>query len=119
MFAKTPLVLTLLVSLLFATQAQRVTLPVEMKPDGVCAKMQCATGCCANKACCKVTEQQKSPQTPTSAPQYAHVQLAALELRAYTILLIPPAPRRSSVILDEASTAHTLPPLAVNCIRLI
>jgi hypothetical protein len=117
--AKTSLILTLLVSLLFITQAQPGALPVEMKQGGGCAGMQCARGCCTNMACCKVMEQQKSPQPPAPAPQHADVQLATIGLRAYTLLFTPPTPRRPFVILDEASTAHTLSPLAANCIRLI
>ena len=119
MFAKTSLILTLIVSLLFVTQAQPVVVPAEMKQGGPCAGMACARGCCANMVCCKTVEQQKAPQTPTPAPQYTHVQLATIGLRAYTLLFIPPAPRRPFVILDEASTAHTLSPLAVSCIQLI
>ena len=69
--------------------------------------------------CCKMVEQQKAPLTPTSPPEYAHVQIETIDLRFYTFLFIPPAPRRPFVILDEASTAHTLSPLAVSCIQLI
>jgi hypothetical protein len=119
MFAKTTLVLTLIVSLLFAMQAQPVTLPGEMKQGGICARMECGLGCCRNVACCNVAQQQKAPQTPAPAPQYSHVQLATIGLRVYTLLFIPPARERPLVILDEASTAHTLSPLAVSCIQLI
>ncbi|MDR3406483.1 MAG: hypothetical protein P4L99_28625 [Chthoniobacter sp.] len=121
MFAKTSLILTLVLSLLFVTQAQTVVVPVEMKQGGGCAAMQCGAGCCANVVCCKVTEQQKAPQTPVPASpdNQAQVQLAALDWRAYTILFLPPVPRRPFVVSDEASTAHTLPPLAVSCIQLI
>ena len=119
MLAKTSLILTLIVSLLFVTQAQSVVLPVEMKQGGMCAGMDCASGCCANMECCKMMEQQKAPKPPVPAPQSTHVQLATLGLRAYTILFPPPAPRHPFVILDEAGTAHTLSPLAVSCIRLL
>ncbi len=119
MFVKTSLILTLIVSLLFVTQAQPVTLPVEMKPGGLCAGMQCAPGCCANLACCALAKQQQAPLTPAPAPQYLHVQLATIGLRAYTLLFSPPARERQLVILDEASIAHTLSPLAVSCIQLI
>lgn len=119
MLAKISLILTLVVSLLFATQAQPAVFPVEMKQGGTCAGMECAPGCCANMACCKIMEQQKAPKTAIPAPQSTHVQLATLGLRTYTILFPPPVPRHSFVILDEASTAHTLSPLAVICIRLL
>jgi len=119
MLAKFSLILTLIVSLLVVTQAQPVALPIEMKRDGICAGMQCARGCCANAVCCTVAEQKQAPQTPAPAPDHSPIQLATLGLRACTILVVPPAPRRRFVILDEASTAHTLPPLAVSCIQLI
>jgi hypothetical protein len=119
MLAKLSLILTLIVSLLVVTQAQPVTLPIEMKQDGVCAGMQCARGCCTNAVCCTVAEQKQAPQTPAPAPDHSPIQLATIGLRAYTLLVIPPAPRRPFVILDEASTAHTLSPLAVSCIQLI
>ena len=125
MFARATLILTLVLSLLFVTQGRTGAwvVPVEMKQGGGCAAMQCGAGCCANVVCCKVTEQQKAPQTPAPAPQSAQghmqVQLAALDLRAYTILFLPPVPRRPFVVSDEASSAHTLPPLAVSCIQLI
>ncbi len=119
MLAKTSLILTLLVSLLFVTQAQPLAMPVEMKQGGSCAAMECARGCCANIVCCKVTEQQNAPQPPTPAPDHANIQLATIGLRAYTLLFTPPAPRRPFVILDEEGTVPTLSPLAVSCIRLI
>jgi len=119
MFAKISLVLTLMVSLLFVTQAQPLPLPVEMKQGGVCASKHCARGCCANTACCQVVEQQKAGQTPVSAPQDAHVQLGTIGLRVYTLLFLPPAREHPLVILDEIQSAHTLSPRAVSCIRLI
>jgi hypothetical protein len=120
MFARTSLILTLVLSLLFVTQAQPMALPVEMKPDGMCAGMQCARGCCANSACCTLSEQKQAPLTPLPpSQQHFHVQLATIGLRAYTLLFIPPARVRPLVILDEAGIAHTLSPLAVSCIQLI
>ena len=120
MFAKISLILTLIVSLLFVTQAQPMTMPVEMKPGGTCAGMQCSRGCCTNTACCTFAEQQQAPLTPVPASQqHFHVQLATIGLRACTILFTPPARERPLVILDETRIAHTLSPLAVGCIQLI
>jgi hypothetical protein len=120
MFARTSLILALIVSLLFVTQAQPMNLPVEMKQGGMCAGMQCARGCCAHKTCCATVEQKQALQPPT-APQSQppNVLFLALELRAYTFLLPPPAPRRPVVMHDDIWTAHVIPPLAVSCIRLI
>ncbi|EDY19527.1 hypothetical protein CfE428DRAFT_2703 [Chthoniobacter flavus Ellin428] len=120
MFTRIPLILALIVSLLFVTQAQPIGMPVEMKQGGMCAGMQCARGCCANKTCCATVEQKQAPETPApSQSQQQDVQFVALELRAYTFLLPPPAPRCPVVIHDEIWTAHALPPLAASCIRLI
>ena len=120
MLAKTSLILTLIVSVLFVTQAQPATMPVEMKQGGACAGMQCVRGCCTNTACCTISEQKQAPLTPVPASQqHFHVQLATIGLRAYVLLFTPPARERPLVILDEARTAHTLSPLAVGCIRLI
>jgi hypothetical protein len=119
MLAKTSLVLTLIVSLLFVTQAQQAA-PVEMKQGGACAGMECVRGCCANVACCTATAQQKDPPTSAPAPQqHLDVQLAAIALRNYTILPTPPTRQHVFIILDEASTAHSLSPRAASCIRLI
>jgi len=119
MFARTSLILALIVSLLFVTQARSVVLPVEMKQGGVCAGMPCVRGCCEKTPCCAAVEQKEAPQTPTSPELQQDVPLVALELRAFTLLFTPPAPRRSLVIQDESWAAHALPPLAASCIRLI
>ncbi|HEY3899317.1 MAG TPA: hypothetical protein VGM54_11920 [Chthoniobacter sp.] len=119
MRARISIVILLVLGLLFGAQAQWMTLPMEMKTGGICATKRCARGCCANAACCKTIEQQKTPQSPAPAPQISHLQLATIGLRAWTFLFLPPAARRPFVALDELGAAHTLPPLAVSCIRLI
>ena len=119
MSAKLSLILTLILSLLFTTQAQPVVIPVEMKQGGMCANMPCAHGCCANVVCCKIAQQQRAPQKPTTPPQDDCTPLATIGLRTYILLLPPPAPRRPVVIQDDIRAAHSLPPLAVSCIRLI
>lgn len=113
------IVFALMLSLLFGAQARPMLLPAEMKPGGACAGMPCERGCCADMACCDAMARQKAPQTPVPAPPNTHVPLATIGLRAYTLLFIPPAPRCPFVILDEASTAHTLSPRAMSGIRLI
>jgi hypothetical protein len=119
MLARTSLILTLIVSLLFVGQAQKVIVPVEMKEGGACAAMKCVRGCCNNATCCTTTEQQQAPQIPTPATPGKDLQLATIGLRARIAFFAPPAPRQPFVIRDESSTAHTLSPLAASCIRLI
>jgi hypothetical protein len=82
--------------------------------------MRCARGCCAHQTCCATVEQKQAPETPTAPQsQQQNVPFVALELRSYTFVLPPPAPRRPVVIHDDIWTAHALPPLAASCIRLI
>ena len=119
MRARISIVILLILGLLFGAQAQWMTLPLEMKAGGICATKHCERGCCTNAACCKTTEQQKTPQSPAPAQPIPHLQLATIGLRAWTLLFLPPTPRQPFVILDEIGTAHTLPPLAASCIRLI
>ncbi len=120
MLARTSLILTLILSLLFVSEAQPQALPVEMKPGGSCAGMDCRHGCCMNMACCRLAEQQKAPQTPAPASQHQiHLQVATIWLRAATLFFQPLAGEHRFVILDETSAAHTRAPLAVSCIRLI
>ena len=119
MLPRVSLILTLILSLLFVTQARPAVMSVEMKPGGMCAARPCVRDCCANITCCAAAERKDAPQTPTPAPHQQDVQLTALELRAFTFLFTPPAPRHPVVIHDDTWTAHSLPPLAVSCIRLI
>jgi hypothetical protein len=119
MLAKASLILTLVLSLLFVTQAQPFPLPVEMKAGGECAEMKCERNCCHNPVCCASMEQQRSPQKPTLPPQDNFVQLATIGMRTCTLLFLPPAAPRLFVIRDDARVAHALTPLAANCVRLI
>src|SRR6266853_4682205 len=65
MLAKTFTVLTLIVSLLFATQAQAFARPAETN----CAAMKCVRGCCPDIACCRKTGQHGAPDAPAPAPR--------------------------------------------------
>jgi hypothetical protein len=116
MFAKS-LILTLVISLFFSTQVFPVTSPAEMT-NGACAKMECAMGCCANKACCAATEQHRAPR-PIHGASRPDLQLATIKLRDFAPLYFLPPALRSFAIRDDARAGHTPPLLAVNCIRLI
>jgi len=119
MRAKVSIILTLIVSLLFVGQVQPMARPMEMKQGGACAGMQCVRGCCTNKTCCTVTENQQTPESPAPAAPRVDFQLADLGLCVRVLLFAPPATPRPLVIPDDAIVAHALPPLVVNCIRLI
>jgi len=117
MFAKAYLILILALGLFFSTQLFPVTSPVQMT-KGDCAKMDCATGCCADKACCATMQQHRTPQ-PIHGTSRPDIQLAAIRLRDFAPLYFLPPALRSFVIRDDARAGHTPPLLAVNCIRLI
>ena len=113
MSAKTTLILTLLVSLLFATQA-----PLRSERSAsACAK--CVLACCADKACCAMSGQQPAPRTPAPVVPRNDAQLAAFELLDFPLLYALPVTERTFVILDEACADHALPPRLAGCIRLI
>jgi len=113
------LVLLLIVSLLFATQAQPAASLAEMKPGGVCAEKQCTRGCCANTACCEIVEQQGVPHPAAPAPSKTLFQSADIAPCLRLLFIAPPERQSHLIIRDEASSVHTLSPLKLICIRLI
>ena len=118
MFAKTLLILTLIVSLLFVTQARPVADSRVVKLPS-CVAMVCMKPCCANMPCCATQPQRDPAPKQAPAPSRGGVELAAIAAHTFSFLYALPAPERLFVIGDEARAAHTLPPLAATCIRLI
>jgi len=118
MFAKTSLILTLIVSLLFVTQARPAADSRAMKMPA-CAAMICAKPCCANMPCCAVQPQREPAPEQAPAPSRGGVESADIAAHTFSFLYALPVPERRFVIRDEARAAHTLPPLAATCIRLI
>jgi hypothetical protein len=116
---KLSILLALIVSLLAAPLAQSVAAqPAAVKAPG-CAMMTCVNGCCGMMPCC--AKSQREPPQPVQAPvpPRTGTEFAAIGLHVFSLLYALPAPSRTFVILDEANTGHTLPPLATNCIQLI
>ena len=109
----------MITGMLFAAQAQPTATPAEMKPGGACAEMHCTQGCCANVACCKLTEQQRTSPPQAPARQAPHFPLEAAPTRLFVLFVFPPAPERWSSVPDTAATAHSPPPLTQTCIQLI
>ena len=118
MFAKTTLILTLLLSLLFVTQARPAADSRAVKMPS-CVAMVCMKPCCANMPCCATQPQHDPAPEQAPAPARGGVELAALAAQTFPFLYTLPAPQRRFVIRGEACAAHTLPPLAATCIRLI
>lgn len=118
MFAKTSLILTLIVSLLFVTQARPASDSRAVKMPS-CMAMVCVKPCCANMSCCATQPQRDPAPEQAPAPSRGGVELAVVAAHTFPFLYALPAPQRRFVIRDEARAAHTLPPLAATCIRLI
>ena len=118
MFAKTSLILTLIVSLLFVTQTRPVADSRAVKMPS-CLAMVCVKQCCANMACCATQPQRDPAPEQAPAPSRGGMELAAIAAHTFSFLYALPAPECRFVIRDEARAAHTLPPLAVTCIWLI
>jgi hypothetical protein len=119
MSVKLSILFALLVSLLVAPLAQRTAaLPVAMQMPG-CTMTTCVNGCCAMMPCCAKSEQWQQQPEQAPAPPRGDIQLTAIVFHVVSLFYARPVTERSFVILDEASSGHTLPPLATNCIQLI
>ena len=118
MSARAFLILTLLLSLLCSPKAG-AGVDVRFAKMPGCVAMVCVKPCCASMACCTAQPARESAPEQAPAPSRGGVELALIAAHTVTFLYALPAPQRRFVIRDEARAAHTLPPLAATCIRLI
>ena len=86
MFARTSLVLTLILSLLLGAQALPIARPVVKSEPAKCVEMVCVKGCCSNKACCESSQQQQAPQSPTPLAPPPELQLAPIDFQIFALL---------------------------------
>ncbi len=114
MFTRILLILALVLSPLAlpAADSRAVKMPS-------CVAMVCVKPCCAGMVCCVTQPQRESPPEQAPAPVRGGVESADIAAQTFPFLYALPAPQRRFVIRDEAHAAHTLPPLAATCIRLI
>ena len=84
-----------------------------------CAAMVCVKPCCASMVCCAAQPQRDPAPAQAPAPSRGGIEQAVIAAHTFSFLYALPAPERRFVIRDEALAAHTLPPLAATCIRLI
>ena len=84
-----------------------------------CVAMVCVKPCCASMVCCVAQPQRESAPEQAPAPVRGGVESADISAQTFPFLYALPAPQPRFVIRDEARAAHTLPPLAATCIRLI
>ena len=118
MFARAFLILSLVLRLLFSPQAGAAADARLAKLPG-CVATVCAKPCCASMVCCVAQPQRESAPGQAPAPSRGGVELALIAAHTVTCLYARPAPQRCFVMRDGARAAHTLPPLAATCIRLI
>jgi hypothetical protein len=119
MFARILLIFTLLVSLVFGGQARPVASEGVEKSMPGCALMTCVNGCCVKMDCCVRSVQNQGAPEQAPAAKDLSIELAAPDLRAFSIVHVLPAKEHHFVICKETQMAHTLPPLAATCIQLI
>ena len=117
MFARIPLVVLLLASLLCAGLVpQRALAPRE---TAGCAGMVCEKACCTSKACCDSSQQQQAPRLPESLAAQTELQLAAPSFHVFALLYVRPPSTREFIAAEKESGGHAPPPLARSCIQLI
>lgn len=119
MLARTSLIFTLILSLLFTAQALPVARPVVKSDPTGCVEVACVNRCCPSKACCEGSQQQQPPQSPTPLAPRPEFQPAPLDFQIFALLYALPRAARNFIIVDEVSGGHALPPLTASCIRLI
>jgi hypothetical protein len=80
----------------------------------------CKPHCCANMTCCKVSGKNKSPGSqPLAQENAAKQQLTALPATLLVIVTGQFIPAENLQRKLAPARAHSLPPLAASCIRLI
>jgi hypothetical protein len=79
----------------------------------------CQPGCCANKACCETSYQRTGPPVQSLAKSGADQQNIATLPATVAVVVLNEAATGSSFFPSAEDSAHSLPPLALSCIRLI
>ena len=104
----------------FALVAATVQLPAVTCIGGdTSSKKACKPGCCSNMACCETSQKRTGPPVqPLARPGLDQQNISALPASATVVLVIPPA-IEPHVFSSAEGRAHSPPPLALICIRLI
>jgi hypothetical protein len=85
----------------------------------VAAEKACQPGCCANKTCCATSQKNTAPAAqPLTKSGSDQQTIATLPSGIVAAELSPPA-AASSIFSSRDCKAHSPPPLALICIRLI
>src|SRR6266436_9537203 len=83
------------------------------------AEKACQPGCCANKTCCATSQKNTAPVSQPLAKSGSDQQSVATLPSAVVVIGLGPAAETSSTFSSRDCTAHSLPTLALTCIRLI
>lgn len=80
---------------------------------------ECRPGCCANRTCCETSPKHTGrPAQPLAKSGLDQQTVSAIPAIAAVALLMP-APTEPHVFSSAERRAHSPPPLALICIRLI
>jgi hypothetical protein len=83
------------------------------------AEKACQPGCCANKTCCATSQKNTAPAAQPLAKSGSDQQSVATLPSAVAVVGLSPAAETSSIFSSRDCMAHSPPPLALSCIRLI
>jgi len=83
------------------------------------AEKACQRGCCANKTCCATSQKNTVPAAQPLAKSGSDQQSVATLPSVVAVVGLIPAAETSSTFSSRDCTAHSLPTLALICIRLI
>jgi hypothetical protein len=79
----------------------------------------CQLGCCANKVCCATSHERTGPPVQPFAKSGLDQQNLATPPSVVAAVVLNQTATESLVFLSVEGTAHSPPPLALICIRLI
>lgn len=79
----------------------------------------CSPGCCANKACCETSLNHTGPPAQPLAKSGLDQQNVSPIAAISAVALLTPVATESHVFSSTEGRAHSPPPLALFCIRLI
>src|ERR1700751_5543329 len=79
----------------------------------------CKPGCCANKTCCATSSEHKSTPSQPLTKGDSSYKVNATPIALPVVLPSPEAGAQQFPAFNAESRAHSPPPLALICIRLI
>ena len=87
--------------------------------SSVASEKACESGCCANKACCATSQKKTPPPVQPLAQSVSDQQNIATLASTVSVTVFDQAATQLFVFSSADFRAHSPPPLALICIRLI